>query len=161
MLGNAFARTLPLAQFYEYTGTLGGSLWVWASNLSLFGLLSAPWSEYKSKMKVAVLAGVVFAIFAPAVWSLCLWGARAGAEEPGRTLSVIAFQPNIDPYNKFSALTQQQQNAILEDQMRRRERRAMPRSFTLPVSRRVDFLWKSSTSMDVATKLTRNSKSSI
>ena len=118
VLGNAFARTLPLAQFYEYTGTLGGSLWLWASNLSLFGLLSAPWSEYKSKMKVAVLAGVVFAIFAPAVWSLCLWGARAGAEEPGRTLSVIAFQPNIDPYNKFSALTQQQQNAILEDQMR-------------------------------------------
>ena len=118
VLGNAFARTLPLAQFYEYTGTLGGSLWVWASNLSIFALLSAPWSRYKLKMKAAVLAGVVFAIFAPAVWSLCLWGARAGADEPGRTLSVIAFQPNIDPYNKFSALTQQQQNAILEDQMR-------------------------------------------
>ncbi len=164
VLGNAFARTLPLAQFYEYIGTLGGSLWVWASNLSLFGLLSAllsgrwggrpvfslpgftafgsvgdagkcfsakgggPFGSFDStcgaaggfsaKMKAAVLAGAVLAVLGPAVWSLCLWGARAGAEEPGRTLSVIAFQPNIDPYNKFSALTQQQQNAILEDQMR-------------------------------------------
>lgn len=118
VLGNAFARTLPLAQFYEYTGTLGGSLWVWASNLSIFGLISAPWKAYKPKRKAAILTGVALAVLAPAVWSLCLWGARAGAEEqPGRTLSVIAFQPNIDPYNKFSALTQQQQNAILEDQM--------------------------------------------
>ncbi|MBR6054284.1 MAG: apolipoprotein N-acyltransferase [Bacteroidales bacterium] len=118
VLGNAFARTLPLAQFYEYTGTLGGSLWVWASNLSIFGILSAPWKAYKPKRKTAVLAGVALAIWGPAVWSLCLWGARAGADEPGRTLDIIAFQPNIDPYNKFSALTQQQQNAILEDQMR-------------------------------------------
>ncbi len=118
VLGNAFARTLPLAQFYEYTGTLGGSLWVWTSNLAIFGILSAPWKAYKPKRKAAVLAGVALAIFGPAVWSLCLWGARADAPEAGRTLDVIAFQPNIDPYNKFTALTQQQQNAILEDQMR-------------------------------------------
>ena len=31
VLGNAFARSIRLAQWYEFTGTLGGSLWVWAS----------------------------------------------------------------------------------------------------------------------------------
>ena len=143
VLGNAFARTLPLAQFYEYTGTLGGSLWVWTSNLAIFGLVSSilngRWcgipafsmpgftafgsagdaaKGFSAKMKATVLGGVLLAVFAPAVWSLCLWGARADAPEDGRTLDVIAFQPNIDPYNKFTALTQQQQNAILEDQMR-------------------------------------------
>ena len=121
VLGNAFARTLPLAQFYEYTGTLGGSLWVWAVNLSAFGILSSVldgrWKGFSVKVKASAIAAASLVLFAPAVWSLCLWKVRA--EEPERTLSVIAFQPNIDPYNKFSALTQKEQNAILEDQMAR------------------------------------------
>ena len=39
VLGNAFARSIGSIQWYEFTGSLGGSLWVWASNLSIFGLL--------------------------------------------------------------------------------------------------------------------------
>ena len=121
VLGNAFARTLPLVQFYEYTGTLGGSLWVWIVNLSAFGILSSVldgrWKGFSVKVKASVIFAAALALFAPVVWSLCLWKVRSA--EPERTLSVIAFQPNIDPYNKFSALTQQQQNAILEDQMSR------------------------------------------
>ena len=38
VLGNSFARTTWAIQWYEFTGTLGGSLWVWACNLGLFGL---------------------------------------------------------------------------------------------------------------------------
>ena len=121
VLGNAFARTLPLAQFYEYTGTLGGSLWVWMVNLSVFGILSSVfdgrWKGFTVKVRAAMISSAAFTLFAPAIWSLCLWKARA--VEPEQTLSVIAFQPNIDPYNKFSALTQKEQNAILEDQMER------------------------------------------
>lgn len=39
VLGNSFARTTWAIQWYEFTGTLGGSLWIWACNLSIFGLL--------------------------------------------------------------------------------------------------------------------------
>ena len=41
VLGNAFAGTSSLVQWYEFTGTLGGSLWVWVSSLSVFGLMVA------------------------------------------------------------------------------------------------------------------------
>ena len=41
VLGNAFAKDISLIQWYEYTGHLGGSLWVWVCNLGVFGLLSA------------------------------------------------------------------------------------------------------------------------
>ena len=37
VLGNAFAGTSSLVQWYEFTGALGGSLWIWASSLSVFG----------------------------------------------------------------------------------------------------------------------------
>ena len=39
VLGNAFADTTRLVQWYEWTGTLGGSLWCWIVNLGLFGSL--------------------------------------------------------------------------------------------------------------------------
>ena len=39
VLGNAFANNTALIQWYEFTGTLGGSLWIWACNLSVFGLI--------------------------------------------------------------------------------------------------------------------------
>ena len=39
VLGNAFARTLSMAQWYEFLGTLGGSLWIWACNLGMFGIM--------------------------------------------------------------------------------------------------------------------------
>ena len=41
VLGNSFARTTWAIQWYEITGALGGSLWIWACNLGLFGLLAS------------------------------------------------------------------------------------------------------------------------
>ena len=37
-LGNGFANSIYFIQWYEYTGTLGGSLWVLVSNILLFRL---------------------------------------------------------------------------------------------------------------------------
>ncbi len=38
-LGHAFALFPSLVQWYEYTGVLGGSLWIWLSNLAAWKLL--------------------------------------------------------------------------------------------------------------------------
>ena len=35
-LGNAFAHYPSFIQWYEYTGTLGGSLWILLANIFLF-----------------------------------------------------------------------------------------------------------------------------
>lgn len=118
VLGNSFARTLSLAQWYEFTGTLGGSLWVWVSNLSIFGLMCSlsegTFFNWNIKGKVAAIALSVLAIFAPMAISLGIWNSYKESDEP---LSVGILQPNIDPYHKFERLSQNQQNAILNDQL--------------------------------------------
>lgn len=118
VLGNAFADTTGLVQWYEVTGTLGGSLWVWASSLSLFGLMVA-FSDgrfsgkWNAKARVAALAGTVLVLFGPMVWSVAVTPRDEVADTP---LQVVIAQPNIDPYNKFGGMTQDQQNVVLLDQ---------------------------------------------
>lgn len=118
VLGNSFARTLSLAQWYEFTGTLGGSLWVWASNLSIFGMMYAlsegTFFNWNVKAKATAVVGTALVILAPAAISLCIWNSYEESSEP---LEVGILQPNFDPYQKFEHLTQDQQNAILEEQL--------------------------------------------
>ena len=117
VLGNAFSRTLPLVQWYEFTGTLGGSIWVWTVNLALFGMMvclsDGRWNAWNGKARAAALTGTVLSLVLPVAVSLGIWWSYRETDEP---LDVVILQPNIDPYNKFTALTQQQQNAILLDQ---------------------------------------------
>ena len=109
VLGNAFAQTTSLVQWYSVLGTLGGSLWVWASNLSLFGLMVAlsdgRMARWTSKARVGVLVAPVVALFGPMVWSACL-----KFREEGTPLKVVIGQPNYDPYEKFESLTREQQD---------------------------------------------------
>ena len=118
-LGNAFARTLSLAQWYEYTGALGGSLWIWACNLGLFGLLCAwadgSFSRWNAKARAAGIGGWIAVLAGPMILSAVIWHRF---EETGDPMEVLVVQPNIDPYHKFQALSQSQQNAIAEGQIR-------------------------------------------
>lgn len=118
VLGNSFARTLTLAQWYEFTGTLGGSLWAWASNLAIFGLMNVisegTFFNWNIKAKAASIVGAVLVIFAPIAISVGIWNSYEESSEP---LKVGILQPNIDPYHKFEKLSQNQQNAILNEEM--------------------------------------------
>ncbi|MGM9740826.1 MAG: apolipoprotein N-acyltransferase [Candidatus Cryptobacteroides sp.] len=115
VLGNSFARTTTLVQWYEFTGALGGSLWIWTCNLGLFGLmmwLATGRIRTAGKVALASLPLMYILLLAvPTVYSLFRYKAKDIA--PEKTLDVIVLQPNIDPYHKFEALTQSQQNAIL------------------------------------------------
>ncbi len=117
VLGNAFAETTSLVQWYSVLGTLGGSLWVWASNLSLFGLMVAlsdgRMVRWTGMARVSAFVMPVAVLLGPMVWSACL-----PFEEEGTPLKVVIGQPNYDPYEKFESLTQAQQDgrflALLE-----------------------------------------------
>ena len=117
VLGNAFARTTWAVQWYEYTGSLGGSLWVWMCNLSIFGMLVSISDgnvfRWNAKAKAASLAGLVMLFAAPVIISSFIGRqyeySMCSSED---TLDVVIVQPNIDPYNKFEAMTQAQQNGI-------------------------------------------------
>lgn len=118
-LGNAFARTISLVQWYEYSGCLGGSLWVWASNLCIFGIMCAvsdgSFFSWNGKAKSACVVFTLAVLFAPMLVSLHMWRSY---RESSPTLDVAILQPNIEPYQKFQHLTQDQQNAILEEQIK-------------------------------------------
>ena len=115
-LGNSFARTLSLCQWYEITGSLGGSLWIWACNLSLFGIICAlsdgSFTLWNSKAKGMALGMYALLLVGPMVASGIMYRNYEEKEDP---LEVFIAQPNLDPYQKFQSLTQDQQNAILCD----------------------------------------------
>lgn len=112
VLGNAFARTTDWIQWYEYTGTLGGSLLVWATNLSVSGIIMAvfkgDWRNLNAKARTAAVVGVSLLFTAPPALSLFL---RPEAGEG--TLDVFIAQPNIDIDGKHGGLTQEEQTAKL------------------------------------------------
>lgn len=118
VLGNSFARTTWAIQWYEFTGSLGGSLWIWTSNLGIFGLLvslsDGSWSAWNMKAKSAAVIGMAALLIAPPVISGVIGKEYKDSMHAEEMLDVLIVQPNIDPYNKFQALTQDQQNAILE-----------------------------------------------
>ena len=109
-LGNGFARTLTLAQWYDCTGSLGGSLWIWASNLLIFFCITRTerpegWRRFLLPYSTAAV------IIVPALISVLIYtGYRDKGEE---TLDVVIAQPNFDPYQKFKSMTQAEQNAVL------------------------------------------------
>ena len=122
VLGNSFARTTWAIQWYEITGTLGGSLWIWAVNLSIFGLITSlsdgSFFYWNNKAKAAVFTGIIVLFIAPMLISSSIGSKYEDSmKQSAENLEVLIVQPNIDPYNKFQAMTQDQQNALLEHQI--------------------------------------------
>ena len=116
VLGNAFAGTVRLVQWYEFTGALGGSLWIWASSLSVFGLMVALSDgrfsgRWNGKARAAALLGTVLVLFGPMVCSAIIWNRYEEVSE--EKIPVVIAQPDFDPYNKFGGMTQDQQTAVL------------------------------------------------
>ena len=68
-LGNAFARSTWAVQWYEFTGLLGGSLWIWTCNLAVFGLMcvlsDGRWNCFNWKAKAASLSSLAVAFILP------------------------------------------------------------------------------------------------
>jgi len=100
-LGNGFANSHWYIQWYEYTGALGGSLWILSINLLLFTILT------KGRTVIRI-AGILALILLPILLSILL---KVNYKMPNEgNINVVVVQPNIDPYNeKFSGLTPQVQ----------------------------------------------------
>jgi len=101
-LGNGFSEYISLVQWYEYTGTFGGTLWVWILNAILFkGVLSYQDDKSKQVLKSLLLkcAGL---IIVPIIISLAIYSTYS---HEGETVNVIALQPNIDPYSEKYNMT--------------------------------------------------------
>jgi len=110
-IGNGFAKDIKLIQWYEYTGTLGGTIWVLFINLLIF-ILIRHYVRYRSiKDKLFELVTLGLVMFIPMLVSLRRF---YHYQEQGKPYQVVIVQPNIDPYNeKFGGLSNAEQLSII------------------------------------------------
>lgn len=109
VLGNAFAGSIKSIQWYEFTGSLGGSLWILLSNVSLYRILKV--RERRVKEFIAVCVGYVLLIFVPFIISIAIFNKY---QEEYNPKEFVVLQPNIDPYqDKFNTLSRGEQDDIL------------------------------------------------
>lgn len=115
-LGNVFATHPAWIQWYEYTGVLGGSVWILIVNIVIFQLLKNLWYRdllYKiRKINVLLISLLIFILLAsPIIFSLNTYYNHEDAGEP---VNIVLLQPNVDPYNeKFKSTDQQLLSSLL------------------------------------------------
>ena len=98
-LGNAFAEFPSWVQWYEYTGTFGGSLWILLANVLLFKALS-PYFYKKEKPQTKAIVKASALVILPILASFVLYFTYT---EKGEGIEVIVGQPNYEPhFEKFT-----------------------------------------------------------
>ncbi len=101
-LGNVFATKPEWIQWYEWTGTLGGSVWVLLINILIAQLIIAGNQSWKKSSIMIALW-----LLLPITVSLIKYETYSEENNP---VEVVVTQPNIDPYNeKFSGMSNEEQ----------------------------------------------------
>lgn len=129
-LGNGFAEFPSLIQWYEYTGALGGGLWIWISNLICLKLAAGHWADglwasrdgspYQPmgwRLPKQKYWGLLW-IIGPLLFSLYqfhLGGLTNEVAKPKQFVSVIAVQPNFEPhFEKFTVRRRARMDTFLQ-----------------------------------------------
>jgi apolipoprotein N-acyltransferase len=106
-LGNVFATHPEWIQWYEYTGTSGGTLWVLLSNILLFQFIT----EYRQKGRSTKYFVLIFTWFllliVPSVLYFNL--TKTNKVATVENSNIVVVQPNIDPYEKIAVGTSEAQ----------------------------------------------------
>ncbi len=112
VLGNVFSYLPISVQWYEFTGVIGGSLWVLAFNIQGYKL-SQNWSlNTKQGNYNGVFHLVFFYLLAPLFLSFYLHFNHPNQLNNSRNTfaDIIVVQPNIDPYSeKFGGMAAEEQ----------------------------------------------------
>ncbi|MDQ3100371.1 MAG: apolipoprotein N-acyltransferase [Bacteroidota bacterium] len=101
-LGNVFATRPSWIQWYEYTGILGGTLWILLVTLFLDRAINA-WRKGAPKRIWTISSAVAIVLLVvPITLSYLRY---TSYKEKGRAMEVVVVQPNIDPYlEKFGGV---------------------------------------------------------
>lgn len=104
ILGNGFSHDVWAVQWYEWTGVMGGSLWVLVANLFIFEAI-------RTRTTRKIVAAAV-SLLLPICISLGMWFSY---EEPSaEKVTVSTIQPNIDCYEKFANTQEYQLHNIFD-----------------------------------------------
>lgn len=96
-LGNVFSENIAWIQWYEYTGSFGGALWIWLVNIGIYKTV-VKYRETRNTSRLSVGIGKQVLIIAlPIALSLYLWSRY---REANTQAEVVIIQPNTDPYTE-------------------------------------------------------------
>ena len=97
-LGNSWSPFPEAVQWYEYTGHLGGSLWILLLNYLLYKAISS----FMRKNRKTMFAHIILFLFlslGPIIYSYIIYQSY---EEKKSPIDVVVIQPNYEPhYQKF------------------------------------------------------------
>ena len=108
-LGNGFGHNTELIQWYEYTGTLGGTVWVLTINLLIFEVVRLITKGEKILKMASSLVLCLVVVLLPILFSHYLY---SNYKEKGETCKVVVVQPNADPYNNSVSVSRQCSNLL-------------------------------------------------
>ncbi len=109
VLGHGFNYNIRLIQWYEYTGVLGGSLWILLVNILIFNAIKLYIQGTKGRAMMAYTLFIILLIVCPVIISLVIFNTY---KEKTKPVNIIVIQPNIDPYKKFYAIPSLEQTAV-------------------------------------------------
>ena len=108
-LGNIFSEKTSWIQWYEYTGSFGGTLWVLVINIFIYLLID---SKIKSRKIILFKILRIFIIFiSPIILSFFI---SINQKKKNKSRNFILFQPNIDPYEEKYNLTNMDNLKLIE-----------------------------------------------
>ncbi|MEW7291202.1 apolipoprotein N-acyltransferase [Aquimarina sp. 2304DJ70-9] len=110
-LGNGFANFTSWVQWYEYTGTFGGTLWIWIVNIGVFKSIIL-FQEHKEKTilyRSAIRHGLI--VIVPILISFIILKTYT---EKGQDVEVVILQPNINPYTEKYNTTDKRISILLD-----------------------------------------------
>jgi apolipoprotein N-acyltransferase len=95
-IGDCFAYNHNWIQWYEITGTSGGTLWALFVNVLIFNTLKNNGSlKFISKPVLKIAAAIIL----PILVSYLIYAIRKPLSSREKGLETVVVQPNIDPYN--------------------------------------------------------------
>ncbi|MBI5009842.1 MAG: apolipoprotein N-acyltransferase [Bacteroidia bacterium] len=94
-LGNGLSKDIAFIQWYEYTGTGGGTLWILLSNYLLTHIIIR-YTEGKRTASIAIAWILIIAV--PSAFSLFRYNSIKESNEFSE--EIIIVQPNTDPYTE-------------------------------------------------------------
>jgi apolipoprotein N-acyltransferase len=103
-LGNGLAHNARYIQWYEYTGTLGGTVWILLVNLSLFRLIKEYLADGKGSALRARALLAVSLVVVPVLLSLLIYNNYKEISDP---CQIVIIQPNMNPYKRDFSVKEQ------------------------------------------------------
>ena len=109
-LGNGLSKDIFFIQWYEVTGTAGGSLWILCSNLFLtLYLVNSLTKKRRNSFRLIIWLSI---IIIPSAYSLYTYNTIKPSHLNGS--EVVIIQPNTDPYTeKFTLPFQDQLKKVI------------------------------------------------